>query len=144
MSAIPRTAAEILTRINEVKDNDFFGAETIDLLRALPFADAQQFLNDGATEDQWAPYCYPSRESIVAEAVEYLDFAVGKMLNERGLSAERSIDHFRAWLWLAFDDETFERFDSADYGWYGRNQLEVAAEILGATGEFERLLGDLS
>lgn len=137
MTAINRTPKEILARIDEVKDTDFFGAETGDLLCALPFPDAQQFLNDGVTEKQWAGSHYSSREAVIAEATEYLDFAIGKMVDKRGLSANRSIDHYRAWLWLAFDDEQFERFDSADYGWYGDNQLRIAAELLGASDKFD-------
>lgn len=139
MSGTFRTDEQILTRIEMVRPNDFLGTETGDLIAALSFEAAKSFLKSDATEESFDQWRKSNREAVIAEATNYLEFAVGKMQNERGLSANRSIDHYRAWIWLAFDDETFRRFDDADYGWYGRNQLEIAADILCISDEFKEL-----
>lgn len=96
-----RTAAEIIARIKEVSDRDFFGFETGDLVVCLNYEDAKPFLKEGNEDWTATPH---DRESIIARMKEYMPFAWDKAQNQRGLSAGRSMCHFMAWTWLAGDD----------------------------------------
>lgn len=57
-----------------------------------------------------------SRENVIAEMQEYIDFAIGKALDQRGISASRSIWKFKQWLWL-LEDYEITNFDFNDYGY---------------------------
>lgn len=142
MSNITRTTAEIVERVKEIVESgdDFFGAERGHLIFALPFEEAKQFLTDDATESSFTRVA--DVEALRTKAKDYMGFAVEKMLAERGLSANRSVDHYKGWIWLLTDDETYKRYDAAEYGWYGRNQLRLAAEILGFSDHFDELVTD--
>lgn len=56
-----------------------------------------------------------TREKVIAEMQDYIDFAFMKARDQRGISAERSIWKFRKWLWLLEDDE-ITNFGYNDYG----------------------------
>jgi len=132
-----RTQDEIVARIEELLDNDFFGSETQELLSALDFEHAKQFLKEDATEKDWESY--PSDEAqLRKDAKGYLEFAIGKATDHRGLSAARSIGHYRGWVWL-LEPELFAGFDSAPYAPYGVPQLHAAAVVLDFVDEFDRL-----
>lgn len=66
-------------------------------------------------KEKWASKADPK-----AKILEYLDFAYEKAEGKRGLSAERSMLHFKTWIWL--DDEKFYNEiigmieDYTDYG----------------------------
>lgn len=140
MANITRTSAEIIARVNKLNSTgeDFFGAERGHLVYALPWNDAKQFLNDDATEASFTQMA--DVEALRSAAKDYMEFAVGKMMDERGLSANRSVDHYSGWIWLLTDDETHEHYSHAPYGWYGRNQLELASSILGFSDYFNELV----
>lgn len=91
-----RTQEQIKERIEAVKDQDFFGAEHGDLIDFLDFDHAKAFLKEGVTSEEWKPKPL-TEESIKHEAKEYLPFAWEKANNCRGLSANRSVDHLRAY-----------------------------------------------
>lgn len=117
-----RTDEEIVARIKEVQESesDFFGAEQSDLLARLPFAAAKQFLADTFAEEGWAAIHAPrDREHLINEMREYMPFAWEKANEFRGLSAGRSLSHFRAWVWLAGDD--LGEFNN--YQHYGKDHL---------------------
>jgi hypothetical protein len=135
-----RTQDEIVAQINEVRDNDFFGAETQELLSALDFDHAKQFLKEDAKAEDWETY--PLDEIELRKAAhDYLEFAVGKATGHRGLSAARSIGHYRGWVWL-LEPELFEGFDKVPYAPYGVPQLHSAAVILDLVSEFDRLAAE--
>lgn len=121
-----RTDSAILARITEVTPTDWMGTQRSDLLAALPYAAAKPMLKPEATEADWPKPM--THDEIHGEAVSYIDFAVGKALDHRGLSAGRSIDHYRAWLWLLGHDNPF---DGVDYAPYGMPQLGRVVELLG-------------
>src|SRR5437868_5847572 len=99
-----RTKEEILARVRSV--SDLFGTQVADLVEYLPFEAAKEFLNDDykrkveAGEEKWE-----MRSDPKAEILDYLEFAYGKAEDQRGLSAGRSMLHFKTWIWL--DDDTF-------------------------------------
>lgn len=65
---------------------------------------------------------------ILKEAKDYLSFAWDKCNNERGISANRSIDHYIEWFWLAgeydFSAKISSEFEN-NYHSYGRKILEM-------------------
>jgi hypothetical protein len=98
-----------------------------DLIDYLPFADAQPYLKPEVTEQEWAER---QTKPPLEAAKDYLDFAWGKANGCRGLSAGRSLDHLKAWLWLAgFGEVVDAHFDNYEH--YGKKQLVIASELCG-------------
>jgi hypothetical protein len=126
-----RTPEEIVARIAAIREGMFgfgFGAEV--LLQALTFEQARPVLKPGATGAEWGDVL-DSREKVQNAAVDYLEFAIGKALNHRGLSASRSIEKLTEYLWLLGLDDVLERFEAAGYAQYGMPKLRVMAEQFG-------------
>ncbi len=127
-----RTQTDILKRIEELKASDFFGFESSDLVDALEYEHAKPYLKEGCTKEDWdkdrPPY---SVEGARNKIRDYLEFAWGKANDERGISAERSQAHFRAWMWLACDDEMMSRVKATGYAPYGKPKLKVIEEHYG-------------
>lgn len=122
-----KTADQIKARIREVEASDFFGAHTSDLLLRLSFDDARAWLKPEATREEWDAM---ERKAPLDDLRDYLPFAWGKANDCRGLSAQRSLDHIKAWLWLAgFDDVVEQQFET--YSHYGKRQLVIASLIAG-------------
>ena len=129
----PRTDEEIIARIEEIKDEDFFGIEVSDLMLYLPYEKARPLMserarNDDAIKADWKQH--PRDDISLRQAMEdYLTFAWDKANSCRGLSAMRSMDHMSAWLWmLGFSSE---RSDSVKrYTHYGKPQLREISEML--------------
>ncbi len=121
-----RTVKEIIDRVNEIKNRDFFGFESTDLIICLPFEDAKIFLNDTVKEDEWV--IQPrDRDTVLARMLDYMPFAWDKANDCRGLSAGRSMNHFSAWVWLAGDDLG----NLNDYQFYGKDNLVKICEHYG-------------
>lgn len=122
-----RTDEEIESRA--VLAMDFLNQEKTDLLVRLSPDRAWAVAGNGA--DKPAVFDWPiqprDRESVIKEIVEYLPFARGKADDERGISANRSICHFRAWVWL-LGDADFSAIDWSNYGSYGRPILDQLEE----------------
>lgn len=128
---VVRSQLEIAVRIAEVKENDFFGTKINDLVTQLPFVTAKQFLKDDVTEADFNATAALDAD-VQHVAIHYLDFAIGKAVDHRGLSAVRSVDHYQSWLWLLLPDAEFATFENAGYDVYGVPQLKAAAQLLGA------------
>ena len=126
-----RTPEEILARINELESGDIFGFQREDLISFLPFDAAKPWLKEGCTSDDWEIKT-PDQDTIKAEILDYLPFAWEKANNCRGLSAARSLDHMKAWLWL-YDKDIYKTFEPklADYDCYGKHQLAAISEFFG-------------
>jgi len=124
---VMRTDDEIIAHIDAVSGSDFFGTQTGDLIVRLPFDKAKQFLKPEATSDGWE-ISPRDREAVLDEMKEYMDFAWGKANDCRGLSAGRSLDHMRAWLWLAGEDGFLGALRIDDYSHYGKPQLRAICE----------------
>lgn len=99
-----RTQEEIKQRLKEV--DDMFGTQKADLIFYLEFGDAKPFLKDEFVKKvnegtkEWVKETNPKKEIL-----DYLEFAYEKAENGRGLSAARSMMHFKTWIWL--DDKEF-------------------------------------
>lgn len=123
-----KTTAEIFARIEEIKEADFFGFQRGDLISFLPFDAARLFLNEGVTARNWKTQ-EPTKEAVLAEMLDYMTFAWEKANDCRGLSASRSIEHMKAWLWLLGDD-LGEKLENM-YEYYGKPCLAAICEKYG-------------
>lgn len=121
-----RTPEEIITEIHHRADGFFdFTGEV--LPQYLPFSHAQEFLKPEVTASEWDQMSKsPTPETILSDMRTYMDFAWGKVLDHRGLSASRSVSKMRAWLWLLGDDDLAAMCESeADYPQYGAPILKA-------------------
>lgn len=126
-----RSDAEIIDRIKAVKADDWMGTQSTDLICCLPFEAAKPWLKETATPEGWET---SSREiaSVRDRIHEYMNFAWGKANNCRGISAARSLDHMKSWLWLAGEDDFLRRLGGLeDYTHYGKPQLRAVCEHFG-------------
>lgn len=126
---IRRSQEAILARIAEKEPRDWIGVIRGDLLEALSFENAKQFLKDDVTKEQWEEAAREFKPPLEA-ACDYMDFAWNKANNCRGISASRSVQHFESWLWLAGADG-FDAVSDSEYQFYGKPCLVIAAAALG-------------
>ena len=127
---ITRTQDEIVARIEERKGNDFLGWERSDYVAYLDFPLVKPFLKEGTTPEQWRVNTTDPRENIL----DYMEFAWDKANSERGISANRSISHCMAWLWLAGEDALLEKVEheyNTNYCYYGKPILEMICDHFG-------------
>ena len=61
-------------------------------------------------------------EDVIKAMKDYLEFAYEKARDERGMSAYRSMKHYKAWLWLIDKEDMFE--DITEYEGYGIDNLD--------------------
>jgi hypothetical protein len=133
-----RTHEEIVNKIHDrIKKNVFFDFFPDVLIPYLPFDDARPFLNQEALKSNgvdnlrsvWVPSAL-SREEILKEAKEYMEFAWGKVQDHRGLSANRSIHKMEAYCWLLGDEDKIDWSDKK-YPMYGAPILKQVSELYG-------------
>ena len=126
-----RTQQEILNRIEYVKSRDVLGFEGSDLIEFLDFENAKEYLKEEyvkkveAGSEKWEQ---PNPVSLIKE---YLPFAWDKANNCRGLSAERSLCRFAAWLWMDGVEEEEIKPLVEDYSYYGKPELVKISEKYG-------------
>jgi len=123
-----RTQEEIKELFNQV--DDIFGTQKGDLINYMDFENAKEFLIDDYVkkvecgEEVWEQSTDPKKEIL-----EYLDFAYEKAKGERGLSAGRSMLHFKTWIWLESKEFYNEVIDLIDnYTSYGIPALDKISE----------------
>jgi hypothetical protein len=123
---VRRSDEEILERYKAVQ-GQFLNFQGGDLLVRMKYETAKPYLKEGVTEADFA--AAQTHPDPLDEARDYLPFAWDKANNCRGISANRSVDHFRAWLWLAgYDiDDDFDR----RYEFYGKPVLVTVSDMLG-------------
>lgn len=127
---IIRTTDEILKKIDEGFKNDFFGFGVSDIIMALPFDCAKQFLEEEFLNKPEAEEIYEkdrlkTKKDVLDRMEDYLPFAYDKAEDKRGLSADRSIQHYIAWAWL-IDDEFYKWLENeyeTNYHSYGLHIL---------------------
>jgi hypothetical protein len=136
-----RPADEILTQIRALDDEggDMFGVIRGHLMECLPYEVARQHLKPEVTEEMWRELT-EVYETPKQQAHAYMPFAASKIVGERGLSSARNIDHMRALVYLHAGQAALDELEATDYGWYGREQMTKAAEILGLSGEWAGIL----
>jgi hypothetical protein len=110
-----RTPGEIVRRMHEVEANDWLGTMRADLGAYLDADDLRQFCTQDAefSDHQASPR---TREHVLAEMQEYMPFALDKATGHRGISASRSVDHYKAWVWLLGDYAEIVWDNYAQYG----------------------------
>ena len=65
-----------------------------------------------------------TKENVIEKMQSYIDFALEKAYNQRGISTSRSMWKFKKWLWVLEDPE----IDCDEYLDYGISNLEKIAE----------------
>ena len=131
---------EIKNFMNEVEEDDFLGVMRSDSIECLSYDDAKDYLRDGVTPEEWEKDRIKSDADIIKKIKEYLPFAWGKANDERGISASRSIQHFRAWFFLLGEDEFYKKItwmEDNDFAMYGKPILETIENWLKEHGHME-------
>lgn len=130
---IERSQQDILNRIANIEQSDFFGFGRSDLLEFLDFEHAKQFLVEEATSEVWED-ARAKGDSIYnlakAKIVDYMSFAWDKANSCRGLSAGRSIAHMQEWAWLMGDEKLIALVNDTEYEFYGKPTLVAICEYL--------------
>ena len=153
-----RSPEEVEARIRELlerEDKGPLGAflvsfELESLVEFLPFENAKRLdvVKEGIGPKRWDRVRKPLTREAVLEAIrDYMPFAVGKALDHRGISANRSVSRMQAWLWLLGDDEKVAWLHYANYGapilkaiceLYGWKLEELMTEIAGGSPAWAR------
>lgn len=99
-----RTAQEIKTRFES--SGDLFGTQKSDLIEFMEYEDAKPYLKEDyiALIEKWEEK-WEKRTEAKQLILDYMAFAYDKAESQRGLSAGRSMLHFRTWIWI--DDPIF-------------------------------------
>lgn len=122
-----RTQVEIVNRINLIEKEDFFGFQSSDLVSYLDYSNALPYINENLkktlTESEWDEK-YKAKLTPKELIQDYMPFAWDKANNCRGLSASRSVEHMKAWLWLDGEDILADRMGDI-YEYYGKTCLVV-------------------
>lgn len=126
-----RTQKEILKRIRMIKKSDWMGTQQSDLIGYLSFENAKPYLRDGVKRSDWSDLSESDddtmKDMIISEILNYMEFAWDKANDCRGISANRSLDHMKAWLWLL----GYDHIDLDEYTHYGKPQLRAICEHFG-------------
>jgi hypothetical protein len=125
---IARTQDEIVARIGAIAADDWLGWSRNVLIGALDFDHAKPYLKDDVTAEQWA---VDRMDDVEKSAREYLHFAIGKILDHRGISAGRSVDKLREYAWLMGRDDVVAAMEAADYPNYGAPKVKAFTEGMG-------------
>jgi len=129
-----RSTQEIVDRIVALKGKDLLNTQISTLMDFLSIDDMAEALRrlgkpftpeeletakrDGLGPDSQDP------EAVIQRMREYMSFAQEKARRHRGISASRSIEHFKAWLWVLCDDDLLGFCeDDSNYTNYGAPML---------------------
>ncbi len=131
-----RTQQEIITKIDSFKGfDDMFGVKRNDCIVYLTFENAKKYLKPSVTGKKWdKDYKKLTAESILKEMEDYMSFAWDKANCMRGISANRSIDHFGIWIWLLGEDDFYNEIIKEfkeNYYYYGKPILEKICKRYG-------------
>ncbi len=123
-----RTQDEIVARILDRKGGDFLGFECGVLYTYLTYDNVLQFLKEDheLERSDWSDPL--DKDTAREEMKNYMEFALEKAFNHRGISAGRSVAKMSSFLWLIGDDDLLDKFLNAGYEQYGVPQLMVVCE----------------
>lgn len=125
-----RTQDEIVMRYEGRKEADMLGFEANEYLFMLDLEHVRPYLKEDADESEFVDPVY-TREALLERMKDYMSFACEKADNERGISANRSIMHYIAWIWLLGDDDFLdevEREYDENYHDYGKPILKMITD----------------
>lgn len=123
-----RTQAEILERFTQAEQADMFGWRAEVLVQGMT---VETLVAAGFDEPARGVWHARSAAELEADARQYLEFAIGKIEDHRGLSAERSVMKLREHAWLMGRDDAIKAMDAAAYAQYGAPQVKAFATLLG-------------
>lgn len=123
-----RTDQEIYEYYKQNRKNDMMGFSAEVLLPYLSLDLAKEFLKPDADLSKWVQLEL-SEKAILEEMNGYMEFAWGKVINHRGISASRSVEKMSMWLYILGNDEMVEFCqDDKNYMNYGAPVLKKICE----------------
>jgi hypothetical protein len=133
------TQEEIRQRYLERQPKDYLGFEVSEYIDYLGFEWIKENIGfkDGVefTQAEVAAFNNPvEREALLDKMKDYMSFAFEKANNKRGISANRSICHYLAWIWLAGDREFAKEIENeykTNYCYYGKLILRKICDFYG-------------
>jgi hypothetical protein len=130
-----RTHEEIVARIKDSESQaSLFNFEPDVLLPFLDFEHVKPFLKPEVTEELWNKDFIPAtEEAILSQAKDYMaSTGWDKVINHRGLSANRTIQKMAAWMWLMGNNALVAMCDDdMKYPMYGAPILAAICECYG-------------
>jgi hypothetical protein len=127
-----RTVGEIIERIKVERQNDILGLSIGDLIGVLTFEEAEKIRAEDITKDDWGVVLSREPGKVKERLVDYLPFAIEKVLDHRGISADRSVSHMRNYVWLIGDEEALKFVENhSNYPQYGAPVLKYLADRYG-------------
>lgn len=135
MPSVPRQRhqREVVARVRSFYDGhgDLLGFQRQVLCEHLDAEHLPEFVDLTPEElERWEPRPLHV-EAVMAELAAYMDFAWGKVIDHRGLSANRSIDKIGTYVWLLGLDDLLAAFEETDYPQYGAPKLALVCAALG-------------
>ena len=132
-----KTVEQVKEKLKEGFKTDPFGFGSSDLIHTLPFEDAkeylvEEFLSKEGAKEEWENNRITTDEHVLMRIRGYIPFAQEKIDDERGLSADRSCQHFIAWFWL-IDEEFSKKLEDLynyHYAPYGQPVLDAVKEYM--------------
>lgn len=107
-----------------------FGFDTEVFIAYLDFEHAKPMLKPDADSAKWT-WSEPNRDNVLVDMREYMAFAWGKVEDHRGISAGRSVEKMRAWIWLLEDEGFLDELEKVEYAQYGAPILKTVCERYG-------------
>ena len=126
-----RTTDEIAAWYAAKSEDDLLGFTAEAVMEYLSFEQLKPFLKKDSSLEEWEPTPL-TEESLLERMREYMGIAWEKALGHRGISAGRSVEKMRAWLWILGDDELVAfADDDENYAQYGVPILKRICERYG-------------
>ncbi|OEU75012.1 MAG: hypothetical protein BA864_14155 [Desulfuromonadales bacterium C00003093] len=134
MITVP-TKEEVDARYTERAPADMLGFEVDEYTPYMSVEGMRPLAKEGVTDETLKEIQLTlNRGEMVADMERYMEFAIGKANDQRGISANRSIQHYIAWTWLSGDAEfssTIETMYEHGYTGWGIPILRKICEFYG-------------
>jgi hypothetical protein len=124
-----RTQEELIERYKSC--NDMFGFESNEYLSGMTVESLESLKGTHIKEDadlDLHVVLFKDDQAILDCCKSYMEFAWEKANGCRGISAYRSIMHYKAWLWMIGEDGWD---DIEDFQYYGKDELVRICNFLG-------------
>lgn len=131
-----KSVAEIVQRLKIPSETDLLGLAKGDWYEFLTPGEAAEYGVLPTGGHSW-DYLPRTVNNVLAVMRDYMSFALDKAADHRGISASRSIEHFRNWLWLIEDEDPKYSAalsflsDNRNYPQYGVPILKKICEAIG-------------
>ena len=109
--------------------DSFFGFDKEVYATYMDYDQVKDILKKGITKKSWDKDRHPySEKRVTADARKYMEFAVGKALDHRGISANRSVEKMKAWMTILGH---YDEIDWYHYANYGAPILKEICDLMG-------------